>query len=75
MALNTWGVQAVTIWQSAVTYAKTQHAQWFSVTPAQRTMHWSLARLPDGSSQSELLTNKILPMTSFNTAEERRYPG
>eukprot|EP00971_Amphidinium_carterae_P151179 2997558-Amphidinium_carterae.3 len=27
MALNTWGVQAVTIWQTAVTHVKSQHAQ------------------------------------------------
>eukprot|EP00971_Amphidinium_carterae_P319601 6352151-Amphidinium_carterae.2 len=70
-ALNTWGMQAVTIWQAAVAHAQGQHAHWCSLTPAQRALKSSGRHqgfhmnpplvLAEAHIKSELLTGKILP--------------
>eukprot|EP00971_Amphidinium_carterae_P349189 6490889-Amphidinium_carterae.1 len=71
-ALNTWGVQAVQIWQAAVAHADREHANWCSLTPAQRVLRYntnyqqynSMAPalgLTEAHIKSELLTGKILP--------------
>eukprot|EP00971_Amphidinium_carterae_P329147 6461438-Amphidinium_carterae.1 len=70
-ALNTWGAQAVTIWQNAATYARAQHTKWCSYTPAQRIMFasssyrtFSMAPpvgIVEAHIKSELFNSRILP--------------
>eukprot|EP00971_Amphidinium_carterae_P297479 5910244-Amphidinium_carterae.1 len=66
-ALNTWGVQAVQIWQAAVAHA--DRARWCSLTPAQRVLRFNTTYqqynsmapglgITEAHIKSELLTGK-----------------
>eukprot|EP00971_Amphidinium_carterae_P220715 4381906-Amphidinium_carterae.1 len=38
-SLNTWGAQAVNLWQAAFRHTRQQHEIWCSYTPAQRALY------------------------------------
>eukprot|EP00971_Amphidinium_carterae_P214453 4255832-Amphidinium_carterae.1 len=70
-ALNTWGAQAVNIWQTAATYARAQHVKWCSYNPSQRVLFasssyrtFSMAPpvgIVEAHVKSELFNSRILP--------------
>eukprot|EP00971_Amphidinium_carterae_P035155 691958-Amphidinium_carterae.2 len=70
-ALNTWGAQAVHIWQTAATYARAQHVKWCAYTPSQRVLNSScsynaFSRSPPvniikAHIKAELFNSRILP--------------
>eukprot|EP00971_Amphidinium_carterae_P277976 5518156-Amphidinium_carterae.1 len=70
-ALNTWGAEAVHIWQSAATHAQAQHARWCSYTPSQRVLYSSSSYrafsmsppvgIVEAHIKSELFNSRIIP--------------
>eukprot|EP00971_Amphidinium_carterae_P264826 5253131-Amphidinium_carterae.1 len=81
-AINTWGIQAVGVWQAAVHAAKESHTQWCLLTPAQRALqsstivpHFQMTppvSMTAAHIKSELLTIRVLPDAFVTYALARR---